>query len=180
MRKVVLYSLLSLDGVAEHPDQFLFDFDQVMDDNLAAVIGSQDAVLLGRRTYDDWAPYWPVSDIQPFADFINSVPKYVFTAKEPELEWAATTVVQQTAVDFVRDLKAREGGDIGLHGSIDLSRSLLAAGLVDELRLVTAPTVAGAGRQLFEPGGGPSRWALRDVRPTPSGGVLTHYAAKAY
>ncbi|MFF5079297.1 dihydrofolate reductase family protein [Actinoplanes sp. NPDC000266] len=177
MRKVVLYSLLSLDGVAEHPDQWLFDFDQVMDDNLAAVIGTQDAVLLGRRTYDDWAPYWPVSDIQPFADFINSVPKYVFTAKEPDVEWAGTTVVRETAVDVVRDLKSREGGDIGLHGSIELSRSLLAAGLVDELRLVVAPTVPAGGRHLLD--GLASKWALRDVRPTPSGGVLTHYALTA-
>ncbi|SNY57575.1 dihydrofolate reductase family protein [Paractinoplanes atraurantiacus] len=102
---MALCSLLSLDGVAERPGRFLRDFDQVVDDNLAEVIASQDTVLLGRRTYDEWAPYWPVS----------GVPKYVFTAKEPDLEWAGTTVVQETAIDFVRDLKARQGGGVLAH-----------------------------------------------------------------
>jgi hypothetical protein len=59
MRKVVAYELLSLDGVAEHPDEFVTEFDEVMRDNLGRVIATQDAVLLGRRTYDDWAEFWP-------------------------------------------------------------------------------------------------------------------------
>src|SRR4030088_1778932 len=69
MRKVVVYELLSLDGVAEQPREFVTDFDAVMGENLGRVIATQDAVILGRRTYDDWAGFWPTSDIEPFASF---------------------------------------------------------------------------------------------------------------
>lgn len=72
MRKVVAYELLSLDGVAEKPDRF-FAWDDAMDANLDAVIAAQDSVILGRRTYEEWAEYWPGSDIEPFATFINGV-----------------------------------------------------------------------------------------------------------
>ncbi len=84
MRKVVVYELMSLDGVAERPDEF-FDWDDEMDANLGAVIASQDAVILGRRSYDEWAGYWPDSDIEPFATFINSVAKYVATSRPARL-----------------------------------------------------------------------------------------------
>lgn len=75
VRKVVVYELLSLDGVAEDPDSFMTDWDEVMDANLAAVIAAQDAVILGHRSYEEWAEFWPGSNIQPFATFINGVAK---------------------------------------------------------------------------------------------------------
>ncbi|MEV6303245.1 dihydrofolate reductase family protein [Actinoplanes sp. NPDC051861] len=178
MRKVVLYSLLSMDGVAEHPDQYILDWDDAMDAHLARVIESQDAVLLGRGSYDDWAPFWPTSEIQPFADFINGVEKYVFTSTPPAEPWAKTTVVGTDAVEFVRELKTQPGRDIGLHASINLSRSLLTAGLVDEMRLVIAPTVAGRGRRLFPDAAETQRWRLVDVEGTSSGAVLAHYSGK--
>ena len=73
MRKIVVYELLSLDGVAEAPDDFIADWDEAMDANLAAVIATQDAVILGRRSYTEWAQFWPGSEIEPFATFINGV-----------------------------------------------------------------------------------------------------------
>src|SRR5271170_3723380 len=79
VRKVVAYELLSLDGVAEHPDEFITEFDDAMRENLGRVIATQDAVFLGRRTYDDWARFWPTSDIEPFSSFINGVEKFVLT-----------------------------------------------------------------------------------------------------
>jgi len=79
-RKVVAYELLSLDGVAEHPDEFFVDWDDEMEANLSAVIATQDAVILGRRSYDEWAGYWPGSNIEPFATFINGVAKHVATS----------------------------------------------------------------------------------------------------
>jgi dihydrofolate reductase len=72
MRKVVAYELLSLDGVAEEPSQFIAEFDAVMRENLARVIASQDVVILGRRTYGEWAGYWLSSDNEPFASFITA------------------------------------------------------------------------------------------------------------
>ena len=78
--KIVVYELLSLDGVAEAPDGFIADWDDAMDANLAAVIATQDAVILGRRSYDEWAQFWPASEIEPFATFINGVAKHVATS----------------------------------------------------------------------------------------------------
>jgi dihydrofolate reductase len=150
MRKVVVYELLSLDGIAEQPDEFITDFDETMRENLDRVISSQDAVLLGRRTYDDWAGFWPNSDIQPFASFINGVQKFVVTSTLLEPQWASTSVVGTDLAQFVADLKRQPGGDIGVHGSIALAQSLLKASLVDELRLVIAPAVHTQGRRLFD------------------------------
>ena len=79
MRKIVVYELLSLDGVAEAPDTF-FGWDDALDAELAAGIATQDAVVLGRRTYNEWAEFWPSSEIEPFATFINAVTKYVATS----------------------------------------------------------------------------------------------------
>jgi dihydrofolate reductase len=174
MRKVVSYTLVSIDGVAEDPDQFLFDFDKRMEANLGEVIETQDTVLLGRKMYDEWSVYWPKSDDQPFADFINNVQKYVATATPLTRKWTNAEAIQGPVEDFVRELRAGEGGDIGVHGSISLTQSLLAAGLVDEVRLLVAPRVVGSGRRLFE---NDVPHSLELVRSTgsPSGSLLVHY-----
>jgi dihydrofolate reductase len=174
VRKVVVYELLSLDGVAEDPDSFITAWDEVMDANLAAVIGAQDAVILGRRSYGEWAEFWPTSNIQPFATFINGVAKFVATSEPLERDWAHATAVDGGLVGFVRDLKARPGGDIGVHASISVAQALLAAGVVDELRLVIAPRIAGRGRRLLD--GLPSI-QLESIRSTasPSGHLLVDY-----
>src|SRR5215472_10341916 len=138
MRKVVLYELLSLDGVAEDPDKFYNDWDEAMAANLAAVIATQDAVILGRRSYDEWSEFWPGSKIEPFSSFINSVAKYVATSTAPARPWQNTTVIDGDLVGFVRQLKDSPGGDIGVHASISVAQALLAGGAVDELRLVVA------------------------------------------
>ncbi|GAA4156503.1 dihydrofolate reductase family protein [Leifsonia shinshuensis] len=150
MRKIVVYELVSLDGVAEAPDTFIPDWDAEMDANLGAVIGPQDAVILGRRSYDDWARYWPGKDIQPFSDFINGVTKHVATSAPLDPEWAGASAIDGDVVEFARRLKEGEGGDIGVHASISVARALLAGGVVDELRLVIAPGIAEGGRRLLE------------------------------
>ena len=176
MRPVVLYTLLSLDGVAESPDQFVFDWDDRLDANLADVIAEQDAVLLGHQMYDEWAGYWPTSDVEPFASFINNTQKHVFTSRELTSEWANTTAVKDPAADFVTTLKQGDGGDLGIHGSITLARSLLHADLVDEIRLVVAPTIANSGRRLFgHADGRPRRLELVDNRRSPGGALLLTY-----
>jgi dihydrofolate reductase len=174
MRKVVVYMLVSVDGVAEAPEQFLFEFDEVMEANLGEVIGTQDTVLLGRTMYDEWSNYWPKSDEQPFADFINTVQKYVATATPLTGDWSNAHSMQGPVTDFVRELKSVDGGDIGVHGSISLTQSLLAAGLVDEVRLLVAPRVVGRGRHLFGDGVAYSL-ELVDIAGTPSGSLLVHY-----
>jgi dihydrofolate reductase len=174
MRKVVVYELLSLDGVAENPDSFITDWDEAMDANLADVIAAQDAVILGRSSYGEWAEFWPDSDIQPFAKFINGVAKYVAASAPLEREWANATVVDGGLAGFVGDLKARPGGDIGVHASISVAQALLAADVVDELRLVIAPRIAGSGRRLLD--GLPSI-QLESIRSStsPTGHLLVDY-----
>jgi dihydrofolate reductase len=174
MRKVVAYELLSLDGVAEDPQEFITEFDDLMEANLANVIGTQDAVLLGRRTYHDWAEFWPTSDIEPFASFINAVDKFVVTSTTPGVAWANSTVVEGGLGEFVTDLKQRSGGDIGLHGSIALTQSLLELGLIDELRLVVAPAVQMHGRKLFDKALS-TRLRLMSHGTSPSGYLLLDY-----
>ncbi|WP_375423356.1 dihydrofolate reductase family protein [uncultured Friedmanniella sp.] len=174
MRKVVVYEMVSLDGVAEGPDRF-FTWDDALDANLGAVIATQDTVILGRRTYQEWAGYWPGSDMEPFATFINGADKYVATASPLEGDWANTTVVHGDLVEFVRELKTRPGADIGVHASISVAQALLAGGVVDELRLVIAPAVAGSGRRLLD---GSPALRLEPIRSStsPSGSLLVDYA----
>lgn len=177
MRKLVAYELLSLDGVAEEPLDFITEFDDVMSENLGRVIATQDAVLLGRRTFDDWAQFWPKSDIQPFASFINRVAKFVVTTTSPEHQWANSSVATGGLVEFVTDLKRQPGKDIGVHGSIELAQSLLNADLVDELRLVIAPAVQITGRRLFEATPA-TRLTLTRTITSPTGYLLLDYQVR--
>ena len=174
MRKIVVYELLSLDGVAERPDSFFTDWDDAMGANLAAVIATQEAVILGRRNYTEWAQFWPSSQIQPFATFINGVTKYVATSTPLDRDWANATVLDGELVEFVRDLKQQRGGDVGVHASISVAQALLAADVVDELRLVIAPRIAGRGRRLLD---GLPTIALESVRcqTSPAGYLLADY-----
>jgi dihydrofolate reductase len=180
MRKVVVYTLLSVDGVGEAPENYFFDFDDVMLANLTAVIEAQDTVLLGRTQYDEWAQYWPSADDQPFADFINAVPKHVATSRPlGDDPWTNSHAIEGSVIDFVRELRSGEGSDIGVHGSLTLVRSLLVAGLVDDLYLVVAPCIAGTGRKLFEGTSDLQRLTLVASASSPTGSVMQHYRVDA-
>jgi dihydrofolate reductase len=174
VRKIVVYELLSLDGVAERPDSFFADWDEAMDANLAAVIGAQDAVILGRSSYTEWAEFWPGSQTQPFSAFINGVTKYVATSTPLDRDWANATAINGGLAEFVRDLRQQRGGDVGVHASISVAQALLAAGVVDELRLVIAPTIVGRGRRLLD-GLPPIRLESIRSETSPAGYLLADY-----
>ena len=174
MRKVVQYSLMSLDGVAENPATGSPRSTTCAWPNLGHVIGEQDTVLLGRHSYDDWAGYWPTADAQPFADFVNPV-QVVFTSSKPEVEWTNTTVVDSPMIDFVRDLKRRAGRHHRRARQPHVGAARCApAGLVDELELVIFPTVAGAGAPV-RGGEAAHNLELAASRRTPSGALLATY-----
>jgi dihydrofolate reductase len=187
VRKVVLYTLMSLDGGVDHPGRYFLPldpdvvgppaFDPVMNEFEERVTSTQDAVLLGRGMYDEWAGYWPTSDVQPFADFINGVKKYVVTSTPLTMPWTNAEPVHGRLADVVRGLKNLPGEDIGVHGSIQLAQSLLDGGLVDELQLAVGPVVDPDGRRLFETVAHLRRYELVSAKPTPSGCVLLHYRA---
>jgi dihydrofolate reductase len=175
VRDVVVYQLLSLDGVAEEPSDWLFDDGPEVFANLSRVIESQTDVLLGRATYEYWSGYWPSSDVEPFASFINSTPKHIFTSSPFTVDWANTVAVTTSAVDYVRALKVQTGGDVGIHGSTRLARSLLRADLVDRLELVVAPSIAGRGARLFDADDQLRRLSLERLERTPAGSLLLTY-----
>jgi len=174
MRRVVAYELVSLNGVAEDPDHFILDWDEIMDANLAEVIATQDSVILGRTSFDEWAAFWPGSDIEPFSAFINGVTKYVATSTPLAAEWTRSSAVEGHLSDFVRSLASEAGGDIGVHASISVVQHLLKAGQIDVLRLVIAPCVVPTGRKLFD-SVGTVRLSLLRARSTPSGHLLVDY-----
>jgi dihydrofolate reductase len=181
MRKVVLFQFLSLDGVAEEPSDWFFDDGPELFDLIARVLATQRDVLLGRGTYDYWVDYWPTSDVEPFASFINATPKHVATSTDLTGHWNNTVRMTSPVSDYVRDLKQRSDGEIGIHGSTQLARSLIAARLVDEMRLVIPPIVAGHGNRLYSTDADmdPQRFDLLDVEKTPKGTLFLHYRAAA-
>lgn len=184
MPKVVLYTLTSLDGAVDDPRRYFPGsgtepgapvFDQELADLEAELIAGQEAVLLGRGTYDEWSRYWPTSAEQPFADFINGVQKYVVTSAPLIGHWANTRAVPGPVSSVLADLRARATGDIGVHASIRLAQSLLAEGLVDELCLAVGPVVDPVGRRLFEGATNRQQLRLLDSRATPSGSLWLRY-----
>jgi dihydrofolate reductase len=184
MPNIVVYTLVSLDGATEDPTRYFPETGDkhgppVFDEELARLEGEllarQGAVLLGRRMYDEWSQYWPTSDVQPFADFINAIPKYVVTSTPLTGAWSNAQAVSGPLAEVVADVKARTNGDIGVHGSITLAKSLLAEGRVDELCLAVGRVLDPVGPRLFA--GLPTCHELELVEavPTSSGSIWLRY-----
>jgi len=170
MRKLTSFLFISLDGVVEAPNRFVRD--DVFQDLLSLIgetIAEQDAVLLGRKMYDEWSVYWPESKIEPFATFINNTPKYVVSRTLTTLGWRQSNLLSGDLRDEIATLKNQTGKAIGVHGSISLAQSLLVAGLLDELRFILFPAVAGQGRRLLSREGDSIQLNLQSARATPSG-----------
>jgi dihydrofolate reductase len=150
MRKLKAWLYVTLDGVVEAPENWVMADERMFEEQTAEYAAS-DALLLGRRTYEIFAASWPQrgSDV-PNADWMNNTQKYVASRSLEAPEWQNTTVLEGDAGVAVSRLKQEDGATITLNGSATLLRSLLGAGLVDELRLFLHPLVLGAGKQLFE------------------------------
>ena len=181
MSNVVLLQWLSLDGVAEEPSDWFFDDGAELFDLIGRVLSTQKHVLLGRGTYDYWVDYWPTSDVEPFASFINTTRKHVASSSDLTGHWENTVRMTPPIADYVRNLKQQSDGDIGIHGSTELARSLIAARLVDELRLVIPPTIAGHGKRLFSADSDMDlqQFDLLEVEKTPKGTLFLHYRASS-
>jgi dihydrofolate reductase len=156
--RILVTEFISLDGVIEDPggaedfkhSGWSFEIDRGDEGNrfkLEETMSSA-ALLLGRVTYEGFAAAWPSREGE-FADKFNSMPKYVVSSTLERPEWTNTTVLQGDVAEKVARLKREEDGDIVVHGSARLVRTLLEADLVDELRLMVFPVVLGAGKRLF-------------------------------
>jgi dihydrofolate reductase len=171
MRKLSSFLMMSLDGVVEAPDKFVRQefYSDDMTKFIRETIADQDAVLMGRKQYEEWVGFWPTSTIQPFADFINNTPKFVVSHSLQEVKWNAASLLHQDLATAVAALKSRPGKTIGVAGSISLVQSLLRMGALDEMQFIQFPVIAGSGRRLLENAQVPLQLDLKLSQTTESG-----------
>lgn len=154
MRKIVAGLFVSLDGVIESPEKWQFPY---FNDQVGAAVGAQmaasDTMLLGRRTYEEFAAYWPDhgSDV-PFADQMNDTPKLVASTTLRSVQWKNSTLIDGNVAEELAKLKQQPGKNISITGSATLIRSLLRENVLDELNLLVHPVVVGSGKRLFTDG----------------------------
>jgi dihydrofolate reductase len=180
MRKVTAGLFSSIDGVVQAPNEWQQGFDEEMGAALTRMLEEQDAILLGRVTFTEWAGYWPTATDEPFASWINSTPKYVASTTLDSVDhWANSTLINGSVADFVAELRQQDGGTIGTGGSPTLVRSLIRHGLLDELTLMISPVVAGGGRaRLFPDDATLTAFDLVEAQPTRTGTVIATYRPK--
>lgn len=155
MGAIRVHEFMTLDGVVENPTWTAeFGWDPGMGETLAGVTGGCDAILLGRTTYEMFAPAWSTrtADDDPGAPFFNDTQKYVVASQQPTVEWQNSTVLGAYDAQAIEKLKANTDGTIYVSGSARLVQQMLADGLVDELHLFVYPIALGSGQQLFPQG----------------------------
>ena len=180
MRRLLMWNVCTLDGLFEGAKPWDLAFhDTVWGDELQRFSLEQGeevgTVLYGRATYQGMASYWSTAT-GPTADFMNRVPKVVFSNTLDAASWNNTRLVKGDAAAEVRRLKQETGKDLFVLGSARLSDSLMAAGLFDEYRLCLAPIVLGKGTPLFKPHDGPRPMRLLESRALSTGGIILRYA----
>lgn len=185
MRRLIMEQWLSLDGYAEDRDGTLDFFpsteeNRYSDRDQLAFLDTVDTILLGRRTYELFVDFWPTatSDREIIADRLNAIPKVVCSntlTEAPWGTWQPARVARGDATDEVRRLKAQEGKDIVLWGSLSLAQQLVAADLIDDYHLQLCPIVLGGGRRLLPDL--PDQRGLRRVRTRSydTGVTFLHY-----
>jgi dihydrofolate reductase len=168
MRKIVANLFISLDGVVEEPGNWHFPyFNDEMGAAVDAALGSADTMLLGRKTYDDHAGAWPEREAEggedaEFAKVLGDARKIVVSRQRLQLTWRNSEQLQGDLIEAVTALKNEPGdGNIAISGSISVVRQLLAAGLLDELRLLVHPIAVRRGMRLFDEGEPPIPLELR-------------------
>ena len=187
MRKIIVLSFISLDGVMQAPGgreedtssgfkyggwvaPFFSEADEAAGEMMAKQLKSAD-LLLGRKTFDIFASYWPShADMWPG---INEVTKYVMSTTMDSSDWQASVFLK--SVEDIRKLKDSEGTAIQVHGSGNLIQTLLKHDLVDELWLKTFPVILGTGKRLFGEGTSPAAFALTESLVTPNGVIFANY-----
>jgi dihydrofolate reductase len=164
MGRIAVHEFIALDGVFEDPRWTMdFGFDPKMGETLAAITDASKAILLGRTTYEMFAPAWSTRTVEedPGAPFFNDTHKYVVGAQAPSADWGPSTRLGKFDPDAIRTLKDETEGDIYVSGSGTLVRGLLEEGLVDLLHLFVYPVAVGSGQRLWGDGVDSTKLALR-------------------
>ena len=193
MRKLIVAEHISVDGVIQSPGAPKEDpsgefrlggwvvpyTDEAIGQYVQDLHSQPFELLLGRYTYDIWAAYWPHvranSASHAIADLFNSVPKHVATHRSDTLDWQNSHALRGDLPDAIRALQRQDGPNLLTWGSADMVRQLIAAGLVDELRLMIYPVVLGRGKRLFGDDTQASAFTLAHSNSTPGGVLITRY-----
>jgi dihydrofolate reductase len=189
MRQLIVQTFLTLDGVMQAPGGPGEDDDggfahggwsvPYWDDQMGEVMDEATsrpfAMVLGRRTYDIMAAFWPHASEEEGAKVFNDAPKYVASRGRPTLEWSNSVLIEGDAADGLAALKAEDGPELQVHGSANLIQTLLRHNLVDQFRLWVFPVVVGPGKRLFGDGTIPAGLRLVDSKVSSTGVVMATY-----
>jgi dihydrofolate reductase len=193
MRDLVVSSFITLDGVMQAPggpeedpsggfDHGGWSFgywDEQMQQRMGAWMSEPFDLLLGRKTYEIFAAYWPKNPDEPGAEVLNNATKYVASTTLTELDWEKSNLIEGDVRDGVRALKEEEGPELQVHGSANLIQTLLEHGLIDEFRLMTFPLVLGKGKRLFDGGTLPDGLEVTSSEVSSTGVVTATYRTGA-
>jgi dihydrofolate reductase len=186
MRRLIVQSFVTLDGVMQAPggpgedDSGGFAhggwsvnyWDEQMGEVMGEATSKPFAMVLGRRTYDIMAAYWPHASEEEGAKVFNEATKYVASRNRPRLEWSNSVLIDGDAADGIAALKQEDGPELQVHGSANLIQTLLRHNLVDQYRLWVFPVVLGSGKRLFAEGTTPSGLSLVDSKVSTTGVVM--------
>jgi dihydrofolate reductase len=192
MRKLIVLSFITLDGVMQAPggpeedptDGFKYGgwvagyFDDFLGKLMEKQMSKPFNLLLGRRTYEIFAAHWPYvkTDEDPFAASMNKAKKYVASKTLKKLDWSNSELLKGDVAKEVKKLKEQDGPDIQVHGSGNLIQTLLKHDLVDELWLKIFPITLGKGKRLFAEGTIPGEFKLLESETLPNGVIVASYA----
>jgi dihydrofolate reductase len=187
MRKIRIFEHISLDGVIQPGGRGEYSDDYAHGGwtaayrspaGLEAVLEAQGRsfdLLLGRRTYDLWASFWPKAGNGPMADSLNAATKYVATHRPDSLGWGPVKDLGADIIESVRGIKAKDGPDLIVWGSSTLTSALLGQGLVDEVVLLVYPVLLGRGKRFFSDTADPRELAFVTTKTTPTGVLINTY-----
>ena len=192
MRKLIVTTFVTLDGVMQAPGGPEEDtsggftnggwtvphFDEQVGAFMDQTMGVPFDLVLGRRTYDIFAAFWPNASEEEGARPLNDAVKYVASRGRPDLTWERSVLLEPDPVTALRALKQEDGRELQVHGSGDLIQTLLGTDLVDEYRVLVFPVLVGPGKRLFGDGTAPRGLRLLESRVSGTGVVMSRYAAE--
>ena len=189
MRTLLVPTFVSLDGVMQAPGGSEEDpeggfayggwtvplWDEELSEFMGETMGHPFDLLLGRRTYELFAAYWPTTPDETGGKPLNDATKYVASRSHPSLDWGPAVLLEGDLAQEVRELKETDGPELQVHGSANLIQTLMPAGLIDEYRLMVFPVTIGTGKRLFGDGSAPATLRLVDSRVSTKGVVIVRY-----
>jgi dihydrofolate reductase len=189
MRELIVTTFVTLDGVMQAPggpeedESGSFQYggwsvnywDADIDAFMTETMGKPFDLVLGRRTYDIFAGFWPTAPEEAGAAPLNAATKYVASRGRPKLTWEKSVLLEGDVAEAVRALKAGDGPELQVHGSGNLIQTLLSAGLIDRFRLMVFPVLVGSGKRLFADGTIPAGLRVRDTKVSSKGVVMSTY-----